>query len=461
MQTSVPLQHPTPGGRPDDLDRGAAMIITLMVLMLVGALGTTVLKVTVANLSATKRLQDSNLALDAADAGLTQAVALLRSTAGRGLTGAVPCTQTAWRTAATSFTGVVDAVTSQSYDVWIAPCTGPDPQTKVFKVTSRGKGRTGVRVVQQEVVLGLRGVGFPLGVFGRTIDVSGTAGVDNASVFSTGCVAGRKHLNFNSGGIDAAYGLPVAAHSTQYVTDDSKTSPCGPSQSIHQSSACSVKYPYDHDLAGGPCLGPALQYPTYYGKRDLDGDGDVDVDGTKLVDDKAMFDLFNMKEDPVPLDKLQELKSVAQSQVDGTHSNYYTDPKDFKDPPDPAKYANAVLYFDLQGSAVGKTVNLKDLGNVWKPDGTTCANRSLLIIIDNGNVEFSGGHEIAANIVLTSRTYGNVDKFTGGGTLIGSIYANKIDVSGNYTFKLDSCSLGNISPALYSAETRGYVELDR
>ncbi len=194
------------------------MVITLMVLMLVAALGTTVLKVTVSNLSATKRLQDSSLALDAADAGLTQGVALLRSTAGRGLTGAVPCTQTAWRTAATSFTGVVDAVTSQSYDVWIAPCTGPDPQTKVFKVTSRGKGRTGVRVVQQEVVLSLRGVGFPMGVFGRNIEGNGNTEFTDVSLFSTGCVSGRKHIGFNAGGVDAAYGLPVAVHSAQVIT---------------------------------------------------------------------------------------------------------------------------------------------------------------------------------------------------------------------------------------------------
>ncbi len=172
-----------------------------------------------------------------------------------------------------------------------------------------------------------------------------------------------------------------------------------------------------------------------------------------------MSDLYGIADDPLPADKLQELKSVAQSQVDGTHSNYYTTTN--YTAPDPAKYPNSVLYFDLQGSAVGDTVNLNKLANTWEQNPTTCATRSLMIIIDNGNLKLNGNGGTAATIVLTSKTYGNVDKANGTADLVGSIYANTISLAGNAGFKMDTCFLGNLSPSLYSLETRNYLELDR
>ena len=68
-----------PVDRREPRDRGAALILTLFATTLVMIVGTTILTVTVNNLRTTRLSQDSGAALDAADAGLAQASAHLRT----------------------------------------------------------------------------------------------------------------------------------------------------------------------------------------------------------------------------------------------------------------------------------------------------------------------------------------------------------------------------------------------
>ncbi|MDN4163635.1 hypothetical protein, partial [Nocardioides abyssi] len=106
--------------------------------------------------------------------------------------------------------------------------------------------------------------------------------------------------------------------------------------------------------------------------------------------------------------------------------------------PDPAAYPNSVLYFDLTGTEPGGTVDLKDLGSTWAQ--TSCESgvwtRSLLIVIDGGNVKMNGNNEVAASIVLTSRTYGEVDKGTGNPDYVGTLFANTLNLAGTFDFEL-------------------------
>ncbi len=57
----------------------------------------------------------------------------------------------------------------------------------------------------------------PKGIFARTINGGGDASVARESIFSTGCVYNRSKIQMS--GTDVAYGIPVAVHSSQIITD--------------------------------------------------------------------------------------------------------------------------------------------------------------------------------------------------------------------------------------------------
>ncbi len=444
-------------------DDGAAMIITMMVIALVGVLATTVLSVTVNNLGSARRAQDSALALDAADAGLTQMVVQLRSKGVRGLPSTLPaCTRDGWKTATPMLNQAVPGTSLQRYKTWVALCptSATDKRTKTLKVTSQGSAGNGVRVVQETVNLVPR-LGFPLGVFAKSFQGGGSADFDGISVFSTGCVWERSKIHFTSA-LDAAYDIPTAVHSSKIITDtNGNTANCSvDKKAIHNPVKCPVEYKYDQDAIGGPCAAgwfptSPSQYARYYGPHDFDGDGTHDSTGTYIKDDATLLDLYDIEPDPFPQSKLDELKAFAQEQ--GT---YFTSHNGWT-VPDPADVSDAIVYFDLQGSSVGKTINLNDFGTTWKQVTDPCPERSLLIVIENGNADMNSNKALAASVVLTSKTYGNIDKANGNAGFVGTIYANTVNTTGSFETSLNQCFLDNLSPFLFSVETSEYVELDR
>src|SRR3546814_11094697 len=95
MENSMPDLPWSPDPRSRDED-GSAMVMTLMVIAIVTALATTIGVVTVNNLQASWRAQQAGSAVNAADAGVAQAVAHLRSAGVRGLTCSPTCPPHAW-----------------------------------------------------------------------------------------------------------------------------------------------------------------------------------------------------------------------------------------------------------------------------------------------------------------------------------------------------------------------------
>jgi hypothetical protein len=91
-----------------------------------------------------------------------------------------------------------------------------------------------------------------------------------------------------------------------------------------------------------------------------------------------------------------------------------------------------------------------------------CRPRSLLIVIDGGNVRLNGGESLAASVVLTSAApNGKVLKHNGSAGLIGTLYADSVDLSGTAALSLDECFMSNLSPALLHADVLRYLERDR
>lgn len=447
-------------------DEGSALVITVMVMALVAVLGTTVLGVTVNNLGATRRATDATLALDAADAGLNQAVAYLRSSGTRALDACSPACGAAnpWGDEETPMSAPVANSDDQRYESWIVPQPGGSADARTYRVHSRGLAGAGEaraqRLVEADVTVSLVDVGLPLGVYARSVQGAGTPDLSGVSIFSTGCVWNRSKIDFG-GTTDAAYGIPAAVHSSQVITDrngNNKTCSGSDSKAIHRSQPCpSGAFRWDQDSIGGPCSDLAGAHPRYYGRDDLDGDGDIDVDGTFLADDAALLDLFGIEDDPLPEWKLAELRTVATSQ-----GSYWRSASGWS-VPDPATYPNSVLYFDLTRTEPGGTVDLKALGSTWAQ--SSCEDgawtRSLLIVIDGGNVKMNGNSEVAASIVLTSRTYGEVDKGNGNPDYVGTLFANTLNLAGAFDFELNQCFLDNLSPSLFSVSVEDYQEIDR
>ena len=224
--------------RPDSSDQspradaGSAMILTLMVMALVTVLATTVSVVTINNLQSSGRARQVGSALNAADAGLAQAISHLRSSGVRDLRCAAPgantCAPSSWGSSTSPINVSVPGAAGQSYKVWIeavAPYPLNDPG--LYRVHSTGfAAGSASRSVTEDI--GVTTSRIPLGIFARSFNGGGAASVTNTSLFSTGCVYDRRHIDVT--GTDVAYGIPAAVHTSQIITRDNGTARyCTPS----------------------------------------------------------------------------------------------------------------------------------------------------------------------------------------------------------------------------------------
>jgi hypothetical protein len=479
----------------DVRDHGAALVLTLFATTLVMIVGTTIMTVTISNLRMASLSQQSGASRDAAEAGVAQAAAYLRT---QGVA-SIACTPTCDSGyGSRENRQLVTLPGGARARVWvkaIAPL--PDYNPGRYMIISTGTATncepTGpsasvdcpARQIRAEVDIGTRPLGLPLALFARSFNGGGNGAVYRESILTTGCVWSRGHIQMS--GTDVAYGIPAAVHSSQYVSDSNGgTSNCSTSnKAIHKTKTCNPSWPHDHDVQGGPFPAGSTACPScaslpagtdcsraapiacYYAPRDLDGDGSIDVNGSWIKDDASLRRLFSVPEKPFTDDQLNQLRLVAQSQ-----DQYYTGPAFTS--PDPETYPHSVMFFDLPaGSAGNRLVDLKDMGTAWNrqrdllASSAACADRSLLIVVVNGDVRLNGNggsrppnavvdagvpdpsFGMTANIVLTSPSpLGKVSKAHGNGSLIGTIYADSIDLTGTGDVSLDECFVQNLSPSL-------------
>ena len=456
------------GVRTDTDERGSAMVVTVMVMAVLLVLGTTILQVTVNNLGSARRSQDAARALDAADAGISQALAYLRRNGGRPVLCSPTCVANPWGNSAAPTAVDLPGSTDQRYQVWVEPVPATAPE--FFRVHSVGLAGSGVRRVQVDVELSLLGTGLPLGVFARSVQGGGAAAVQRANIYTTGCVYNRSKIQMT--GTDVATGLPASVHSSRLITDsngNNATCPSTDRKAIHRSGPCDTAAPFDQDVLGGAlppssaCLtGLSTElYTTYYAARDLDGDDDVDVDGSRLADEQALMDLFDFDDEPLSPAQLEDLRATARQQ-----GNYH-DRLQAEYAPDEA---HAVLYFDLaDGPDAGGIVDLKDVTTHRRTsqdeltaNDSRCHDESLLIVVDGGNARFNGNPTLAASLVMLSDApNGEIIKANGNAGIIGTVFADKINLVGTFDISLDQCFLANLAPSLYTATVTDYREIDR
>lgn len=449
-------------------DAGSALIMTLMVLGLLTALALTGTVVTLNNLQSARSAQDAGAALNAAEAGVAQATAYLRSAGVRGLSCSPTCAANPWGNSAAPRTVAVSGIDNKTYRVWIervVPYTSATPG--LYRIHSIGRSGTAAsREVSADVEVASAAV--PPGIFARTVSGGGSAAVRRVSLFSTGCVYQRSKIRMS--GVDAAYGIPAAVHSSQVITDANGTGQFCPTTAkpIHDPSRtgsdrdCNPLFPYDQDRFGGgalgtgACAGLAATHPTYYGKQYPDGAGGWGVDGSRIADDASLLRLFNLRTPVLTQAQLDHLRTTARSQ-----DNYHTtaSPPVGGWAPDES---DAVLFFDLAAADPGGVVDLdRIIGFGRPPEPASCAGRSLMIVIEGGNARLNSNRSLVASLVLTSAApYGQVLKVNGTSDFIGTIYADSVDLTGNTDVSLDRCFLDNPSPALLDLRLTNYVEHD-
>lgn len=466
-------------------DRGAALVLTLFATTLVMILGTTILTSTVGNLRSARLSQDSAGALAAAEAGVAQGTAHLRRSGLTLLTCAPNCATPGYGSR-TNPAQVTLPRGAGRYAVWfepIAPLPANNPGR--YLLHSTGWSGRGVRQLEVEVEVGTRPIGLPMAIFAKSVNGGGNTSVTRESILSTGCVDSRAQITMR--GIDAAFGIPAAVHSSQYISMlNQSTTKCGPGrQSIHPpvcngdlDSAGTRQYAWDQSVRGGAftsgsagyaCAGPRDSTSPYYKSYDFDNDGAFDVEGSAIRNANGLRKLFGIPEQPFTDAQLENLREVARAQ--GT---YFTR-SDGDWPsrvPTPAQQPNTVLFFDLpEGGDLGGLVDLKDIPGGDFPNGwgrpaqdANCAVQSLLIVIVGGDARLNSDRRLTANIVLTSSApYGHVFKANGTADLIGTIYADTLDLTGDSNVSLDLCFMQNLSPALVDTTltVTNYREVDR
>jgi len=451
-------------------DRGSALIITLMVMAVLSALATTVTAVTINNLQSSWRAQQAGAAVNAADAGVAQAVAHLRTAGLRGLSCSPTCTTNPWGNRANPAKVVVAGTAGEQYQAWIEPIAAfPANNPGRYRIHSTGTARGAAsRAVVADVEVTTTEV--PKGIFARTINGGGSASVTRASIFSTGCVYDRSKITMS--GMDLAYGIPVAVHSSQTITESNGSGQYCPTTNkpIHRTGTknqnprpCNTLYPYDQDRLGASLVDTACEstqssYPDYYGPKNLDSAADKDVEGSFLKDDETLFKVFGLKSPALSQTQIDQMRTIAQSQ-----GNYWTSSAGWSSPDE----AQAVMFFDLTQSDLGGVVDLNDIvgfgrsANLSATD-PACPTKSLIIVIEGGNVRLNSNQQLFASLFLTSSApYGQVLKANGNSSFIGTISADTINLTGTADLSMDACFLDNTSPALLDFSVGSYRELDR
>lgn len=454
-------------------DRGSALVMTLIVMAVLSGLGATVFALSTDNLGNARRDRQASSALANGEAGVAQAVSYIKNRGVGQLACAPDCNgANPWGEEPASVDGdgfpsmEVTLASQEVYSVWIETIQAMTPTAAgLYRVHSVGNSGTGPGARTVEVDVQVTPFEFPLAVFADSVQAGGNGAITTESMFSTGCIFKRDKINFQ--GIDPVYGIPAAAHSSQYITDSQASgSSCASSdnKNIHRPTGgvpkyCNTNYPYDQDrqggdLAGTTCLGSAGAYP----QTSLIADND---------DMEAQYG-FNLS--GLTPGQIQQLRTAAQEQ-----GFYFTNtsaiPAVLQDDISSAQHPNPVLFYEFASShpTNQRLVNLNNLSDVTygRPaqvggSHPSCHSRNVIVVILNGDVRLNSNQTLVGSVfALGPSPYGNVQKANGTSNLIGTLYARSIDLTGTANIDLDQCFLANLPGQLLNVKTTNFREVDR
>ena len=195
----------------------------------------------------------------------------------------------------------------------------------------------------------------------------------------------------------------------------------------------------------------------YYSTYDLNSDGTKDA-SSLLKSDADLYSMFGFQTPVLSQGHTDALRMLAQSQ-----GNYWRNSGTWTSPDEP----NAVMFFDLTQTDSGGTVNLNDITGfgrdpIRNASDPACTSKSLIIVIEGGNVKLNSNQKLAASLFLTSGAPdGQVFKANGTSSFIGTIYADTVNLAGTADISIDECFLANVSPGMMDFAVTSYREEDR
>lgn len=444
------------------------MMLTVMAMLLVTVLAGVSTTLAVGNLRGSGQAQQAGTALDAAEAGVAQATSYIRTYGVRKLACYPTCNANPWNPGNPVSQEVAGGGRWTAYVLPVSVGNGDTGDRYLVHSTGSAAG-SAQRVIEVEVTV--TPISLPKAIFGRTLNLGGTVDLTQISMFSTGCVYKRsKVTSDHSAGLDLAYNTPIAVHSSQIITESQGSGQhcASTAKPIHGGldllgislNPCNSSYPYDQDRFGGsllnllPCAS-VVNNPQYL-PRDLDLDGSLDVNGSFIKDDKALFASFGITTPALTESQIEGLKTTAQAQ-----GSYYTSPNGWTVPTEP----HSVLFFDIGSS---DTVDLGPLStSLWSRTRLSgsdplCSDASLLVVITGGNAKMNSNSNLAASIYLAGDAPGGrLTKASGTVNHIGMLYADTLDFTGDINVSLDGCYIANPPPALFDVNPGTYSELDR
>lgn len=442
----------------NEREKGAAMLIAILVVTVVAVLSASVAVVAMRSTTASGSSRTAVVVKDLANAGLASGVTYLREIGANPAIDSEPntfvdpedaCESHEDASATPSWTrsspAQIGAGGQASYIVWIERVAAGDASQgtpATYRVCAEGESGKGLRKASAEVQYTPAGGGAgPYAVYGKGyVSLQSNAQeVRNMSVYSEKCID-RKHNQTTFNDTDFATGLPAAAHSMQWVLGKNGNPGCIAADSLHAGTAPArfvhTQWPYDTDQAGGTPLPAQLTaYPFLSGLPW--GGSTLEPAGQSAAEFRAKWNVPDMLS-PTSIDALEQ---EAKRQ-----GNYYKLPPTNVSSiasPDAADQ-HAVVFLDMNGGSV----DLKDMdfaGPTFTSEASCPTGRSLIIVVRNGDVTAHGGGGIkmrASVIVANGKATVNSNF-----TLIGGLFVEKeLSISGNFTTTLDTCAINNPPP---------------
>jgi hypothetical protein len=486
-------------------DEGVALITAIMVMLVLLAFGSVIAVLGVNNLRNANADRQANSSLGAGDAGVASAIEYIRSNG----VAALNCPDANPSSCSTNPAGYsnpsnpklvpLDSAgvgcntgNNNCAKVWIGVVSSFSPPvvtTGTYNIHSEGIYGNGPSARKIVVTVDVTPDKYPIGVFGQTVTGNGDTAVLTESLFTTGCVSPRNTGSGNGTrftGIDAYWGQPAAAHTTDHVSTKVGCSNKGyiasgdPTSSTPSAANCpdNVALNSDQSINGGlvsSSVGSAC-YHTYHrpdGSWYPDGvcpSGATSPYGNGMCDTTAFTtaDLNRYGYTPRGLTGEQYKALKARSKVQGTYNltsgsisaaittllnSGVTSPVLYWNCTDPSTVCSGGGISLSTSNFPANTFN-----NPPSDTGSCSPMPIVTVVVEHGNLTFQGGNSTwfdAAMFVPDGSFSGN-----GGYNLLGTMFSNNLSLGGNQTFSLDSCWVTSFPGAVLYIKQKHFREDD-
>jgi Tfp pilus assembly protein PilX len=434
-------------------DQGIALLSTLLVLLLLMALGSVVaITATAAEQSAHRDLVAGQAFYDS-DAGVSEAAAYFR-TNGVGTINTCFSTPTSCPyTVDATYGAQLPAVTTTTgtYTDYLKPVSSanellpPTSHTGLYQVHSVGTLSTGAtQIIDEE--LQIAPYSFPFGIYtAQSVSQGGGLTAANESLFTGGCVNKRQQISLS--GTDAYYGIPAAVHSAKYITTSKNNCSATDSGDEHLTSKCNTSY--SDSSADQDALGATVASPCNPPGAQAAGSCTFPYPATSPTSAFSPADLACYAPNPrgLPQSGYDQLEQTAV-----TESSYFTTPS--YTAPNATTYPQGVLYINLNNTT-NRSVSLSSITGY---DSTQCGTRSIIIVVIGGDVTINAGVNIVGAVFAPDGTV----KLNGSATIDGTIFAQSIDGgAGSASIGLQSCYVTNPPAPLLDISVYHFHQEDR